>query len=448
MRKLSIILCIIIVLFLHSWLEASVYLPIYKGTFWIKRLANPDEIILTPSQIEKLNNTIVDNNDQMVKIADMEDIISKEKLTNWLLEDPLLIDKKMFDRKGQAIKKSFYKKLLDNMNMETVKESNTPIFGVITEKTDIRAFPTDASVLKSPQASGFDTFQYSAIYPPQPAALLHTTKDAKWGFFQTNFVRGWIKMDKIAFVKSKEEIMGNTATYKSLIITGSRVKVFKERGKGQGAMGKEKSIIGIVPMGTNFVLQGEDKNYWIIQFPQKGGDRLLNWISAYIEKKADAHIGPLAYTKRNAINQAFKVLGEKYGWGGKDGLRDCSSFVQDVFATMGINLPRHSGQQAAVGTVLASIEESLAGETTKTAMDSAVPGITLFGFNGHIMLYLGKINDSYYTLHQLFGYYDKDGFKTVNKTVVTNLDLGKGSKMGTIKERVKSVNIISLNTAQ
>ncbi|MBI3755772.1 MAG: hypothetical protein HY265_06405, partial [Deltaproteobacteria bacterium] len=47
-----------------------------------------------------------------------------------------------------------------------------------------------------------------------------------------------------------------------------------------------------------------------------------------------------------------------------------------------------------------------------------------------------------YTLHQLFGYHDKDGFRTVNKVVVTNLELGKGSNMGAIRERVRSVNLL------
>jgi len=61
------------------------------------------------------------------------------------------------------------------------------------------------------------------------------------------------------------------------------------------------------------------------------------------------------------------------------------------------------------------------------------------------MLYLGNINGSYYTLHQFFGYHDKDGFRTVNKAVVTNLELGKGSKMGQIGERIRSVNLVVLD---
>ena len=418
---------------------ASAYMPIYKASFWIGRLGNPDESILTPAQIEKMNNTILDENDEMANVTELGDTVSRQDLIEWLFEDPIPQDKEMFDRKGRVIKGNFYKDVMDNINTTGITESNGLIFGAITKKADIRAFPTDEPVLKSPSAKDFDAFQYSTIYPPQPVALLHKSKDGKWGFFQTPFVRGWIKMDKIAFANKRTDITPNSQlpTPNRLVITGSRVMVFRDK--------KNNGNAEIIPMGTTFVLQGEDKNYWIVKFPEKDKEGQLQWIGAYIKKKADIHIGYLAYTKRNVINQAFKILGEGYGWGGRNGLRDCSSFIKDVFATMGIILPRHSSHQATSGQVLLSLDEAAPPEDIKRALDSAVPGITLLGLNGHIMLYLGNINGSYYSLHQFFGYHDKDGFRTVNKAVVTNLELGDGSKMGPIKNRINSVNLLILD---
>jgi len=60
-----------------------------------------------------------------------------------------------------------------------------------------------------------------------------------------------------------------------------------------------------------------------------------------------------AYTKNNSyssdsqlIKQAKNYLGTPYKWGGttKDGI-DCSAFVQNVYKSIGINLPRTSKQQ-------------------------------------------------------------------------------------------------------
>jgi cell wall-associated NlpC family hydrolase len=51
-----------------------------------------------------------------------------------------------------------------------------------------------------------------------------------------------------------------------------------------------------------------------------------------------------------ALREAFSYLGVPYVWGGegRSGL-DCSAFVRNVFATQGVRLPRHSGDQVAVG---------------------------------------------------------------------------------------------------
>ncbi|MBI3752492.1 MAG: SH3 domain-containing protein [Deltaproteobacteria bacterium] len=458
MKESAIILYSVLALFTSSWLEASpvrndnqnyavtnasvrVSNGVYKADFWVERLDNPDKPILTPEQIVELNKGILDENDEMANVSELEGAVSKQRLTDWLLEDPIPPDRQMFDRRGRPLKEAFYRELMGNMNLEGIRESNELIFGVIARRADIRAFPTDEPVLKSPSAKDFDVFQYSAIYPPQPVALLHKSKDEKWGFFQTPFVRGWIKMADVVFAMNRDDI--KTKADKSLVITGSKVKVFKKQEvRSQKSEVRRKTVVETVPMGTTLVLQGEDKNRWLVKVPEKDKDGLLVWTDAYIEKRADVHIGPLSYTKQNVIKQAFKALGEGYGWGGRKGLRDCSSFIQDVFATMGINLPRNSSRQAAVGKVLMDLEESASPDDIKKALDLAVPGITLFGLNGHIMLYLGNINGNYYTLHQFFGYRDKDGFRTVNKAVVTNLELGKGSKMGPIWERIKSVNLV------
>lgn len=83
------------------------------------------------------------------------------------------------------------------------------------------------------------------------------------------------------------------------------------------------------------------------------------------------------------LREAFSYLGVPYVWAGntRSGL-DCSGFVKNVFATQGISLPRHSGDQARVGTPVAW-EELRAGDRLYFDMKGA-------GRVSHTGIYVGN----------------------------------------------------------
>lgn len=58
----------------------------------------------------------------------------------------------------------------------------------------------------------------------------------------------------------------------------------------------------------------------------------------------------LSQVQQSVLREAFTYLGVPYVWAGntRSGL-DCSAFVKNVFATVGVTLPRHSGDQITVG---------------------------------------------------------------------------------------------------
>jgi hypothetical protein len=88
-------------------------------------------------------------------------------------------------------------------------------------------------------------------------------------------------------------------------------------------------------------------------------DRLLGYISkAFVDlieediyvPRPGAPLGALANRADHIVHEAFTYLGVPYVWAGntRRGL-DCSAFVKNVFRKIGINLPRHSGDQARIG---------------------------------------------------------------------------------------------------
>ena len=49
--------------------------------------------------------------------------------------------------------------------------------------------------------------------------------------------------------------------------------------------------------------------------------------------------GRLPLTQNNMVRLAFSALGTEYGWGGANEGMDCSSYVQNIYRAMGLDLP-------------------------------------------------------------------------------------------------------------
>ena len=67
---------------------------------------------------------------------------------------------------------------------------------------------------------------------------------------------------------------------------------------------------------------------------------------------------------QQVLSTGEQYLGVPYQWGGSDpdsGF-DCSGLVQHVFAELGVDLPRYSGDQAQAGSEVASLEEARPGD--------------------------------------------------------------------------------------
>lgn len=431
-----------LVLILASFVSyATAAGPADTPGYWIKKIKSPDEIVMNPSEIEAFNRAVASQIGQMAEPGSMDGYVAGKDLLAWLLEEPLPSAEdgiRRFDLHGDELTSQFLYEISANMNIEWVEDRNPVRFGVITELTDVRAFPTDEPAFKGPSAGAFDMFQYSSVYPSEPVTLLHSSADGLWGFFQLRTVRGWIRLDKVAFGARSEAALQATPF---ITITGNRVDVYSDMALSVR--------LGAVPMGAMLSLSGHDSGRPSktgspvrVSFPQRTLDGTILWVDGYLGPKADISRGFLPYTRRNVITQAFKMLGEEYSWGGRDGNRDCSEFIKQVFASMGLRLPRNSDQQIRSGSVKAASKDGYATDDVKAALRWADPGVTLVGMSGHIMLHIGERRGRQYVIHQVYGYKVGRRMKVVNRAEVTSLDIGKGTRSGPLKNRVRSVTEI------
>jgi hypothetical protein len=161
-----------------------------------------------------------------------------------------------------------------------------------------------------------------------------------------------------------------------------------------------------------------------------------------------------ALTRRQLLTTGVSFLDSPYGFGDARGGRDCSRLTLDLFEAFDLSLPRHSGWQAQAGTLgvdLAGMSPSQKLEALKRA---ARLGAVLLHLPGHVMLHLGE-NDAGapMALHALGEYVQPcaGGGETVidlQRTVVSDLALGKGSSRGSLLERLTALVVLGSGDKQ
>ncbi|HEX7479518.1 MAG TPA: NlpC/P60 family protein, partial [Polyangiales bacterium] len=161
-----------------------------------------------------------------------------------------------------------------------------------------------------------------------------------------------------------------------------------------------------------------------------------------VARPADAQPTRRSLTRRALLEAAFQLTGSPYGLGDANGGRDCSGFLLDVFDAFDLALPRYSGWQADAGTFAIDLAGASESEKLRRLAIAARRGAVLLYFPGHIMLYLGQNERGTPMAVHALGEYARpcaSGAETivdVQRTVVSDLELGRGSSRKSFVERL------------
>ena len=418
-----------------------------RPEFWIKKIKNPMNPLLTPEKIYKMNEENLNRKELLLcRVKDLKEDWSREEILSLLKEDW-----ENFGRTGEVrygkrripLSEPFWNELKTNLNQDSIKESCRMLFGLIVKRTDIRVFPTDERSMSTPHHDEFDRFQHSSISPGSPIGIYHFSKDKGWANVQTHFIRGWVRMHDLAIAEEKGEVVDEGEAKDRLVVTGNFVNVFEDPTLRQPLF--------FAQMGDSFPLlsiPGEVKitnAFYTIHIPSKEYNGQLTFRKGYIRADEDVHRGFLPYTQENIARQAFKMLNHPYGWGDMFGGRDCSRFIMDLFRTFGILMPRNSKEQATIGMDLGLAGGKSIKEKRKI-LDQAIPLATTLRLPGHIMFYLGKDKGRYYVIHSIWGI-QRSGrsgptLEKIGRVAVSDLDLGKEGLHGSLLDRVTDVRFI------
>jgi hypothetical protein len=406
--------------------------------YWITRHPSPDSLILSSYQIQVLNHHIEKDLKTILDITRVEQPFTDKEIADALRKDiARLRSTSRYLSSGRAVSSAFYDRMIRDMDIGGLEATIYPAYGIITCLTDQRVLPTTERLFARPSDVDFDELQNNALNMGTPVLIIHRTLDGQWTYVRAPDSAGWVKSDRIArCTRFKLESYVNSDAFVVTTLPKTDIYLNPEQTHSETS----------VQMGTRLPLIPTDDNMFHVQVPARDADGYLVTRQGYIPGSS-ANVGYLPYTARNILYQAFEMLNTPYGWGGMYGEQDCSRFVQEVFATVGITFPRNSADQAVVGDLLGEFTPATSpADRNSVLLDKATGGETLLYMKGHIMLYLGKVDNVPYVIHDVWGYHahvsGSDRVYKIGRVAVTDLTLGTGSRGGSLLDALRSVRII------
>ncbi len=400
--------------------------------FWLARAPDPDAPLLDAAALAALSARTVEVCG-VPPVLDLPDEMPAAEVRAALPKIPAdarhAVD-------GSPLTGDYWAVLHDRMALETLPASVPVRFGVTLREAPVRALPTLRPALREPGDLAFDRLQETTVDAGWPLAVLHTSADGRWAFAVTPHYRGWLETRHVAFA-SREEARAFAAAEPFLLAVAPWADAALADGDRAGL---------ILQMGSRLPLRGTDGRLWRMAIPAADGQGRLVTVDGWaVSAVAGWREGFLPPTLRSVFGQAFAALGEPYAWGGRRLARrgrDCSRFVRDVWACVGVDLPRNSGQQAHMGRTAVRFEPDEPHDARLRKLAVAPPGALLF-LPGHVMLYLGIADGIPYAIHDLWNYAHPEGHvTTAAQVVVSALPPEPSALRHTLLERLTHIQVL------
>ncbi len=391
--------------------------------FWISRVNDPDKVIMSPAEINRYNRMSLRECEILKNLRTYRRLLTGSEIRKMVTKVSSRPSKKRFIS-GKEVGDDFYAALEKALDLDNIPRTVPVRFGITVKRTEMRSFPTFDRVFSEQDDYEFDMFMETAIYPVEPLAILHQSSDGEWLFVQTYNYMAWVPAVDVAFI-DRSELFSCLDSEDFLVVTGKQVftaynPIHPEISELQLEMGARIPLAKRDEIPMEIDGQHPAGSY-VVKLPTRGTpEGRVEWRLGLISRADDVRVGFLPLTRRNIITQAFKFLGQRYGWGGMFNTRDCSAFILDNFRSMGLQLPRNAGEQGrqAVG-IRHDMPPDMDIEAKKKVFDSLPPATPIY-MDGHAMLYLGREGRDYFIIHDFAGFSvpDEKGVMKRSKTRV------------------------------
>lgn len=311
-------------------------------------------------------------------------------------------------------------------------------YGIATSQGLIKQFPMEAFLAdeEEPSDPEWDEAALCLCMVGEPLLILGSVQDGTYLYVQSECSEGWILAESVAVCRNREEWLMAAFPIHPLVVTGDMVwleasAVYPETSAYRLRMGTvlelcvEEGIpeiketietnrikgTGAVIETTEAVIETTEAqaeqsvqnrrswNNYIVWLTCRAPDGSFFRQKGLIPMSRDVSVGYLNLTTGGILKQAFKCLGDRYGWGGMLESRDCSSYIREVYRCFGLILPRNTTGQLQMPVRKIQLAGRCCSEKEQI-LKALEPG-TLLYFPGHVMMYLGYENGNFYVINDV-----------------------------------------------
>lgn len=397
--------------------------------FWIDQQAQPQRLILDAAAIAAQNAKLLALDPSMHDLSAMPASLDRAQVRRWIEALSQRPKRALFDVDGAAVPAATLDRLRDNLALDAIPATRPTRYGLVVRRAALRTFPTTLRVFSRRGDTDIDRFQESAEFPGTPVVITHASGDGKWLFVISPRYAAWTAKENIA-VGARTTVLDYAGRTPYRVITGAVARTVYTREAPAVSelpldMGTRLPLLTTLPPDQPVNGQTPYAAY-VLQLPVRQADGTLAFSPALLQKNADSRGDYLPLTPANLITQAFKFLGERYGWGSAYDARDCSGFVSDVYRSMGVVLPRNTSQQAVSPGLQKQTFDASSPHAERLRAAQALQLGDLVYIPGHVMLVLGQWQGQPWVIHDVLGMsYRKPGggiaHVTLNAVSVTPL---------------------------
>jgi cell wall-associated NlpC family hydrolase len=396
-----------------------------SASYWVARAPAPDAVILTPAQITAENARLFATDPTTYDLSKFGPVLRRAQITAWIGKLSKLPQRPLLDAENRPIPQSVLQSFTANLALDRIPASVPTRYGLAIRRAALRTFPTRQRVFTEPDNQDIDRFQESTLFPGDPVVIAHASADGGFLFVVSARYAAWVDRAAIAEGSARQVLWYEAAT-PFRIITGARVfTVFNPDSPALSELPLDMGArIKLADVAPDQPVDGQDvSESWALQLPVRGAGGALQFRPALLPRIADSAPGYLPFTQANIIRQAFKFLGERYGWGNDYDGRDCSGFVSDVYRSMGVQMPRNTGDQAtspALPHRLFTVRDTHADRVA--AIAAAKIGDLVY-IPGHVMMIAGFVGTEPYVIHDTGGLTFKDSAGNLRNTRTNEVTL-------------------------